>query len=156
MLSTVRSVSLLSSLWSVFTTILREGRFCFGDGVLKAQRGSDTCPGLHITCQSWSSFFFFFPIKIIGVTLVNKIRWVSSTRFNNTSYVYCLVCSPPGVKFPSITKYLTRSTPNLGGFVPDSLLFSLRSGGPRDGRGEEAPGFLKPLDYQGSHVNLRN
>ena len=39
-----------------------------------------------------------FLIKIIGVTLVNKI--VSCVQFYNTSYVYCIVCLPSKVNLP--------------------------------------------------------
>lgn len=35
----------------------------------------------------------------------------SRVQLNNTSYVYCFTCSPPKVKFPAITIYLTPSTP---------------------------------------------
>ena len=37
--------------------------------------------------------------------LVNKIILVSGVQFHNTSFVFCVVCSPPWVKSPSITIY---------------------------------------------------
>lgn len=52
-------------------------------------------------------FSLFLKIKLMGVTLVNKIMQVLSVQFNNMSYVYCIVCSPQTVEFPSITLYLT-------------------------------------------------
>ena len=36
------------------------------------------------------------------MTLVNKIMYVSGVQFYNISSVYCIVCSPPQVKFLSI------------------------------------------------------
>lgn len=79
-------------------------------------------------------FFYFF----IGVTLGNKIVWVSSVQFKNTSYVYCTVRSPPKDKFPSVTRYLTAWTP------PTSPLRSLWS--------PLGTGFLSP-SLSGGLVN---
>ena len=54
------------------------------------------------------------------VTLVNKFIQVSGIQFYNTSSVYCVVCSPPKVKSPSITIYpplpsSTAPTPSPSG-----------------------------------------
>ena len=59
---------------------------------------------MHIT-----SFYFYFKIFIAftGLTLVNKIKQVSTVQFYNISSVYCIMCSSPKVKFPSITIYLS-------------------------------------------------
>lgn len=56
---------------------------------------------LKCVCSMWPSMvyaFYFIFIKCIGVTLVNKIIYVSSTQSYNTSPVYCMVCSTPKVK----------------------------------------------------------
>ena len=42
-------------------------------------------------------FLTLFFIEFIGVTLVNK--FVSCAQFHNTSFVNCIVCSPPKVIF---------------------------------------------------------
>ena len=55
--------------------------------------------------QTLASLFLKNCIECIGVTLVNKIIQVSGVSFSNTSSVYCIVCSPLKVKFPSITIY---------------------------------------------------
>ena len=39
----------------------------------------------------------FFPIRFIGVTLINDVMEVSSVQFCNTSSVYCVTCSLPKV-----------------------------------------------------------
>ena len=39
------------------------------------------------------------------MTLVIKIIQVSGVQFYNMSSLYCIVCSPPQVKFPSITNH---------------------------------------------------
>ena len=44
------------------------------------------------------SFISF--IEIFVVTLVNKIIQVSGVQFYNTSFVHCIVCLPPQLKFP--------------------------------------------------------
>ena len=54
----------------------------------------------------------------IGVTLVIKIIELSGVQFYNESSVYCIVCSPPKVKYPSDTIYpllpsSTSPTPRL-------------------------------------------
>ena len=41
--------------------------------------------------------------KCIGVTLFNRIMWVSGVQFYNTPSVYCIVCSPLQVRSPSST-----------------------------------------------------
>ena len=46
-------------------------------------------------------FFFLIFIELIGVTLVNKIIWVTSVQFDSTSSVYCNVCSPPNNRVSS-------------------------------------------------------
>lgn len=56
-------------------------------------------------------FILFFLLNIFGITLINKIKLVSSGRLNGMSYIYCILCSPPKVRFPSIAKYLTLFTP---------------------------------------------
>lgn len=61
-----------------------------------------------------------FYIKIIGVTLVNKIESVSSIQFDNISYVYCTVYTPK-VKFPSPAKYLTPFTLSTSPLLPHPL-----------------------------------
>ena len=50
------------------------------------------------------SFFLF--IEFTGVTLVKKIIQVSGAQSHNTSRAHCIVCSPPQVKFLSVTIYL--------------------------------------------------
>ena len=41
-----------------------------------------------------------FFIEFIRVRSVNKVIWMSSVQFYNTSSVYCIVCLPPQVKSP--------------------------------------------------------
>ena len=48
--------------------------------------------------------FFFIFIDIIGVTLANKITWVSRVQLYNKSSVYLIVYSPSKVKSLSKTK----------------------------------------------------
>ena len=48
-------------------------------------------------------FIYFLKIEFIGVTLVNKIVWVSGAQFYNASSVYFIVCLPPQVKSFSIS-----------------------------------------------------
>lgn len=64
-------------------------------------------------------FFFFLNY---WVTLINKIKEVSSVQFNNTSCTYCIVCLPPKVRIPSVTKYLTPFYYYLPLPYPASLL----------------------------------
>ena len=45
-------------------------------------------------------------LNLLGWHLVNNIKLVSGVQFYNTSSVYCIVCSSPEVKSPSITVYL--------------------------------------------------
>ena len=40
----------------------------------------------------------FFLLKLIGVTLVDKIIQVSSVQFYDTSSVHLIVCPPPNIK----------------------------------------------------------
>ena len=47
--------------------------------------------------------FLFFLIEFIGVTLLNKIIQVSDIQFYDLSSIHCIGCSPPHVKFPSVT-----------------------------------------------------
>lgn len=47
----------------------------------------------------------------IGMTLISTIQYVSSVRFDSNSCVYCLVCSPPVVRFPSVTAKMISWTP---------------------------------------------
>ena len=53
--------------------------------------------------------FFLKFIKFIRLTMANKIIWISSVQFSNTSSVYCMWVSfrSPG---PSFTTYLTPYT----------------------------------------------
>lgn len=44
------------------------------------------------------------------MTLINKIRSISSTKFNNTSFAYGIARSLPKVKYPSINVYFTLFT----------------------------------------------
>ena len=60
-----------------------------------------TCGQLsHSLCLC--SLFF---IEFIGVSLVNTIIYISGVQLHETSSVYCMVCSAPQVKSPSITIY---------------------------------------------------
>lgn len=51
------------------------------------------------------SFKIFISIEFIGVTLVYKIIGVSGIQFYTASSVYCIGCSPPQVRPPSVTYY---------------------------------------------------
>lgn len=44
-----------------------------------------------------------FVIEFMGVTLLNKIMWVSGVQVYNTSSVCGIVGSPPHVQSPSLT-----------------------------------------------------
>ena len=79
-----------------------------------------TVRGLTLTFPStfWASVikispqelgYFFFIIKLIGVTLINKTIYISNVQFYDTSSVYCIVFPPPKVKFPPITIHSTPS-----------------------------------------------
>lgn len=49
---------------------------------------------------------FSFLLNVLEVTVVKEIIQVLSIRFKNASSVYCVVCSPPKVRFPSVTQEL--------------------------------------------------
>nr|KAF6374287.1 hypothetical protein mPipKuh1_009510 [Pipistrellus kuhlii] len=75
----------------------------------------------------FSNLFFLF-IKFIGLTLVNKITWVSGAQLHSTSSVHCVVCSPLQVKSLSITTYCPITLIHLP-FAPNNhhtIVLSMR------------------------------
>ena len=61
---------------------------------------------MGIGLRMFSPFFLF--TEFVGVTVVNKIILASGAQFYNTSFVHCIVCSPPQVKSLSVTKQKTE------------------------------------------------
>ena len=51
-----------------------------------------------------------FKLNFIGMTLVNKIIWVSSVHFHDTWSIYCIVCPQHKVKSCFVTIYLAPFT----------------------------------------------
>ena len=60
------------------------------------------------TWMSITIFFLLLSIKFIGLTLVNRIIYVSRAHFCDTWYVHCNACPPPKVKPSSVTIYLAH------------------------------------------------
>lgn len=54
----------------------------------------------------------FFYIKLIGVTLVSKIMWVSGAQVSDAPTVRCIVRPPPRGTCPSATTCLTPVDPS--------------------------------------------